>query len=157
MLLPRRRRDPVGAAADDFFRFRANALPLQLITDQPTELERLLAGEGLDFATRVFDFGMMDYRLAGGGVHRLAGRESALFAYLGADGRRLVCEMYRGTIDDLPPPFAEREVNGIRFRIYRREDVTLVFWPESSMVCVLATDADQETAIGLAAAKAVRV
>ncbi|MBI4419359.1 MAG: hypothetical protein HY560_00910, partial [Gemmatimonadetes bacterium] len=151
------RPDFVQAATRDFATFRAAALRLDLETSQPAALERHFASAGVPFPTRVFDFGMMGYELAGGTVHRLSGRPSALFAYRGAAGDRLVCQMYRGEVAELPAPAEEREHNGIRFLIYRAGDLTLVFWQEGAVVCVLVGEGDPEAAIQLAYAKAVKV
>jgi anti-sigma factor RsiW len=156
VLAPRSRPDPVGAAALDFASYRAASLALQLETHDPRTLERFFAGGRLPFATRVFDFGMMGYSLAGGRVHRLAGQRSALFAYENGDGRRVICEMYEGRLTELPPGAEGREHDGIRFRVYRTAGVTLVFWQEGSVVCVLATDGDPEAAVQLAYAKAIK-
>jgi hypothetical protein len=41
--------------------------------------------------------------------------------------------------------------------MYREGDVTVVFWQEGSVVCVLAANGDAGAAIKLAYAKAVRV
>lgn len=149
--------DPIAAAAEDFAGYRAGRLALELETNDPPELERFFADAELPFPTRVFDFGMMGYRLTGGRVHRFAGRPSALFAYESDDGRRLVCQMYQGRLSDLPAGAEEREQEGIRFRIYRAGDVTLVFWQEGEVVCVLIADGDPEAAIQLAYAKATKV
>ena len=65
--------------------------------------------------------------------------------------------MYEGTIDELPAGSEAREHDGIRFRIYRAHGVTLVFWQEGSVVCVLISDAPTEDVILFAYAKAVRV
>lgn len=157
VLLQPGRPDPVGAAARDFASYRAASLALQLETHDPRALERFFAGGRVPFAPRVFDFGMMGYRLAGGQIHRLAGRRSALFAYENAAGRRVVCQMYEGRLSELPPAAEEREHDGIRFRVYRTAGLTLVFWQEGSVVCVLATDADPEEAVQLAYAKAIKV
>ncbi|HEX9755341.1 MAG TPA: zf-HC2 domain-containing protein [Gemmatimonadales bacterium] len=148
------RQDPVAAAAEDFAGYRAGRLALELETNDPAELERFFTSAGLPFTTRVFDFGMMGYRLTGGRVHRFAGRPSALFAYQSDNGRRLICEMYEGRLSDLPSGAAERDHDGIRFRIYRDGGVTLVFWQEADVVCVLIADGDPEEAIQLAYAKA---
>lgn len=150
------RPDPVGAAAQDFASYRAASLALQLETHDPSALERFFAAGRVPFATRVFDFGMMGYRLAGGRVHRLAGQRSALFAYENAAGRRVVCQMYEGRLSELPAGAQDREHNGIRFRVYRTAGLTLVFWQEGSVVCVLATDGDPEQAVQLAYAKAIK-
>jgi len=151
------RPDPVGAAAQDFASYRAASLALQLETHDPRALERFFAGGRVPFATRVFDFGMMGYRLAGGRVHRLAGQRSALFVYENAAGRLVVCQMYEGRLSQLPAGAEDREHNGIRFRVYRTADLTLVFWQEGPVVCVLATDGDPEEAVQLAYAKAIKV
>jgi anti-sigma factor RsiW len=149
--------DFVEAATRDFASFRGAVLRLDLETSDPAALERHFASAGVPFPTRVFDFGMMGYRLAGGTVHRLAGRQSALFAYRSAAGDHLVCQMYRGETAELPAPAEEREHDGIRFLIYRAGDLTLVFWQEGPVVCVLVGEGDPEAAIQLAYAKAVKV
>jgi anti-sigma factor RsiW len=150
-------RDLVNAAVRDFVRYRAGTLRIEMAASAPTELERRFAAAGVGFATRVFDFGMMGYRLRGGGVHRLAGRVSALFAYDGDSGQRVVCQMYPGDLAELPAPAEEREHNGIRFLVFRTDDLTLVFWQEGEVVCVLVSDAEPEVAIQLAYAKAIKV
>lgn len=154
LFLRRRERDPIGAAAEDFARFQSDRLEVELRTDDPAALERFFATRSLGFPTRVFDFGMMGFRLVGGSVVRIGDSASALFAYQRVEGGRLVCQMYRGTTSDLPPAEQERVVNQIRLRVYSRGSVTLVFWQEDTVVCVLASDGDPGAAIDLAAAKA---
>lgn len=149
--------DAVQAAAADFAAYRSGSLVLQRQTAVPAELEQYFREEEVPFATRVFDFGMMAYQLAGGSVHRRHGRTSALFAYQSASGDRLVCQMYQGTTGDLPSTEDVREYDGITFLVYRLEDLTLVFWQEGPVVCVLVSDGDPEQAIALARAKAVKV
>jgi anti-sigma factor RsiW len=150
------RPDPVEAAAQDFASYRGATLSFQLETAEPPTLERFFGRSPMPFSARVYDFGMMGFRLAGGKVHRLAGRQSALFAYVNPNGQRVVCQMYQGRLSDLPPGAEEREHDGIRFRIYRTAGSTLVFWQEGSVVCVLATDGDPEAAVQLAFAKAIK-
>lgn len=147
---------PTQVAAD-FRTYLSGSFALDLQTSDPETLQARLQAAGLSFPIRVFDFGMMDYRLAGGGVHRVAGRPSALFAYEGSGTLRLLCQMYDGTVVDLPPPAERRTNNGIEFLMYREGDVTVVFWQEGSVVCVLAANGDAGAAIKLAYAKAVRV
>src|SRR5207245_11737666 len=106
-------------------------------------------------ATRGFDFGMMGYRLAGGQVHRLAGRLSALFAYENAHGRLVVCQMYQGQLSELPPSAEEREQEGIRFRIYRTGSLTLVFWQEGLVVCVVVTGGESGEGVEFACGNAI--
>ncbi len=146
-----------GAVARDFAEFQAGALPLDLRTTEPRELERFFASSGAAFETRVFDLGMMSYRVVGGRVHRVQGRPSALFVYQGPGDARLLCQMYEGTLDELPPAAETLEHNGIPFRVYRRNGVTAVFWPEGKVICVLVSDLDPADVIRLAFAKAVKV
>ncbi len=151
-------RDFVAAAVRDFAGYPTIALHLQFQTTDPAALERFFARAQLPFPTRVFDFGMMGYRLVGGRVHRLApGRRSALFAYENPAGEHVLCQMYQGNVAELPAPAEERENNGIRFSIYRKDNLTLVFWQEGSVVCVLVAAGDAEAAIQLAYAKAIKV
>jgi anti-sigma factor RsiW len=143
--------------AADFRAYSAGQLGLDVLTAEPQVLEARLQAGGLSFPARVFDFGMMNYRLVGGGVHDVAGAPSALFAYAGAGPLRMLCQMYAGLVAELPAP-AERRVNDeIDFLVYREGDVTLVFWQEvGRVVCVLAANGEPEAAIKLAFAKAVR-
>jgi anti-sigma factor RsiW len=150
-------RDFVEAAARDFADVGAGTLQLDLETSEPAELERRFAGAGIAFPTRVFDFGMMGYELVGGAVDDVGGRRSALFVYRGRGGERVVCQMYPGRVSELPPAARSHEHNGITFLVYIVEGVTLVFWQEGTVVCVLASDGDPNEAIALAHAKAVRV
>jgi len=143
--------------ARDFAAYRDGTLPLTLHTSDGAAVERLFVAGGAPFAMRVFDLGMMQYQLVGGRVHRLRGRPSALFVYRGPGGRNLVCQMYEGQLADLPRSDDVREHNGITFQVYRAGALTLVFWQEGTVVCVLASDADAEAVIQLAYAKAVKV
>jgi anti-sigma factor RsiW len=151
------RPDFVQAAAAQFTEYRSGSLELELQTAEPAAVERFFRQRAVPFATRVFDFGMMGYRLAGGSVGRLGGRVSALFAYHGDAGDRIVCQMYRGTTAELPDTGEVREADGIQFRVYRVQGLTLVFWQEGAVVCVLVSEGDPEQAIALARAKAVKV
>jgi anti-sigma factor RsiW len=154
-LLLRPEPDLVADATRDFIRFRADSLPMDLHTGDLAALEQHLVEADFGFPVRVFDFGMMGYGLAGGGVHEIAGRRSALFAYQGAADARVLCQMFAARETDLGPPDAERENAGIRFRVYQRNGVTLVFWAEGDMLCVLALAGDMEAALQMAFAKAV--
>jgi anti-sigma factor RsiW len=146
-----------ASVARDFAAYRDGTLPLTLSTSDGAALERHFTAGGAPFAMRVFDLGMMRYQLVGGRVHRLRGLPSALFVYRGPDGRDLVCQMYEGRLADLPRSDDTREHNGITFQVYRVGALTLVFWQEGTLVCVLASDGDAEAVIQLAYAKAVTV
>jgi anti-sigma factor RsiW len=143
--------------AADFRAYDTGAVKLDIESADPKVIEAYFARNGIDFETRVFDLGMMQYQLVGGRVHRLDGRRSALFAYRGPGDTSLVCQMYEGRVDELPPTDDVREHNGIRFYVHGSENLTLVFWQEGEVVCVLASDAGREDVVQLAFAKAVRV
>jgi anti-sigma factor RsiW len=155
LLLAPPRRDLADAVARDYAEYSTGGLALDLRSADGAAVESLFARGGIAFRTRVFDVAMMRYRLVGGRVHRLRGRPSALFVYRGPEGRILVCQMYEGMLADLPPTADVRQHNGVTFRVYRTGPLTLVFWQEGAVVCVLASDAKSEAVVQLAYAKAV--
>jgi anti-sigma factor RsiW len=145
------------AVAQDFRARAAGSLPLALETADPARLEARLAAAPLGFPTRVFDLRMMGYELRGGGVDSVAGRPSAVIVYREvATGREVICRMLRGGLDDLSRSDAEREHDGIPFRVHRTEGITLVFWPEGGVLCVLVGEGDPEALVQLAFAKAMK-
>jgi len=157
ILVSRGPRDLPSAVGRDFAAFGRATLSLDTASDDGPALERYFARRGLRFRTRVFDLGMMGYGLVGARVHRLAGRSSALFVYRSHDDRTLVCQMFEGTLDELPRGGETRVHDGIEFRVFSEDGVTLVFWTEGSVVCVLVSDGPREDVVQLAYAKAVKV
>ncbi|HEX9579512.1 MAG TPA: zf-HC2 domain-containing protein [Gemmatimonadales bacterium] len=154
------RRSPDGivlAVASDFLSVRRQGLLLETESSDPVAIEQFFRASGITFRTRVFDLAMMQYRLTGGRVHSLQGRPSALFVYRGPSDRTLVCQMYQGKATDLGAPDESRENDGITFSVFRQGPLTLVFWEEGDVLCVLASDAPAEEVIQLAYAKAVKV
>ena len=69
----------------------------------------------------------------------------------------MLYQMFDGTLDDLPQPDETREKDGIQFRIYHRRGLTLSFWQEGSVICVLVSDGGSEQVVQLAFAKAMKV
>jgi hypothetical protein len=65
--------------------------------------------------------------------------------------------MYLGAVNDLRPPVERRTNEGIEFLVYREGDGTVVFWQpaDGRVVCTLAANADPETAVRVAFAKAI--
>ena len=156
LVLPSAGQDLSRAVAHDLARYRASRLALDLQTADPAALERFFTERGIGFPTRVFDLAMMRYRLAGGRAHQLAGRASAFFAYTGPDATPIICEMYRGTLAELPAGAEQRVHDGITFLIYRVSGATVVFWQEGAVICALASQGNAEDVVQLAYAKAVR-
>src|SRR5213593_121160 len=157
ILVSRGPRDLPSAVARDFAAYGRAVLSLDTASSNGPALERYFARHGLAFRTRVFDLGMMGYRLVGARLHRLDGRPSALFAYRGAADRTLVCQMFEGSLHELPQGGEARVHDGIEFRIFQEHGLTIVFWMEGSVVCVLVSDAPGEAVVQLAYAKAVKV
>src|SRR6266542_805268 len=155
ILLPRKPKMP-AAVETDFEAYRTGRLALALETADTRTMETFFAANGISFRTRVFALGMMQYRLAGGRVPRLAGRPSALFVYVGEREKALICEMYEGRREERAPPVERREHGGFTFFIYRDRGKTAVFWQEGLVTCVLVSDIDSEEVIALAFAKAMK-
>lgn len=151
-----RRPDVPLAVARDYAGLRSGALALDIHTADIHALEAHFAKRQLPFPVRVLDLGMMRYRLVGGKVHAVRGRPSALLVYEGADGHTLLCEMHPGSLTDLPPSGERHENGGIGFRVFRRGGVTLAFWPEGDVLCVLAGEGGSQTILPLAFAKAMK-
>jgi anti-sigma factor RsiW len=140
--------------ARDFDAYRGAHLPLALRTGDPVELQRFFAAQHLGFDVHVFDLGKIDYLVEGGDVRLLDDRPTARFAYRGPDDARLLCEMFRGRMDELPPAPRSAVHNGVTFRVYRRDALTAVYWAEGGVLCVLVSDIDSDALIALAFEKA---
>jgi anti-sigma factor RsiW len=144
--------------ASDFLRLRDGTLELELESSSEPQVEAFFAERGIPFPTRVFDFRMMEYEVLGGRRHQVGGRPSALFAYRGPGESLLLCQMYLGRVDELGgEPDVRRSDSGIDFYLYRAGEVTVIFWQEGDVACVLASDAPAEQAMALAMAKAVKI
>src|SRR5437867_10025873 len=126
ILVSRGPRDLPSAVGRDFAAYGRAALSLDTASGDGPALERYFARRGLAFRTRVFDLGMMGYRLVGARLHRLDGRPSALFAYRGAADRTLVCQMFEGSLHELPQGGEARVHDGIEFRIFQEHGLTIV-------------------------------
>jgi len=151
----RRRLDIPDEAAASYVAYRKGEKSMEITAGDPAALERFF-NERLPFRTRVFDLAMMRYTLVGGRVDRLGGHASAMYAYDGPDDRHLLCQMYSGTLSELPPPDERRTQNGIAFQIYSRGPHTAVFWSEGAVTCVVVSDMPAADTIGLAFAKAMK-
>lgn len=133
----------------------SRSLPLGLQSSDAAALERYFADAPNGPRVRVIDLGMMGIPLEGGVRHVLNGQSSALYAYRTPSGARLVCQMYVGRLSDLPPPDNALDNKGFHFQIYDRGGVTVVFWQEGDLVCVLASELPAGEVIALAFEKAM--
>ncbi len=149
--------DAPELAASDFLAVQSGELELQMRTVDGPQLERFFGERNISFPTRVFDLAMMNYHVTGGRVHAMAGGPSALFAYEGETGTLVVCQMYEGHVEGLPEGAELHVHEDIRFYVFREEALTVVFWQEGDVTCVMTSDIDSEALIQLAFAKAIKV
>ena len=151
-----RRTDVPTLIARDHSAFAAGDLPLGIRTADVGAMEAYFTNERLPFPARVLDLAMMKYRLVGGSARPTDGRPSVLLVYRNEDGHLLLCRMYLGSLDELPAPQERHEHDGITFFVYGRQELTLVFWPEGGVVCVLSGEGGPSTMLPLAFAKAMK-
>ena len=151
---PRPASDLPTLVARDLAAVGSRTLPLAVQARDAATLERYFANSAGP-RVRVIDLAMMQIALEGATRHTLAGRPSGLYSYQTPSGARLVCQMYEGRLSDLPPPERARDQNGFHFQIYTRGRVTVVFWQEGELVCVLASELPADEVIALAVAKAM--
>lgn len=145
-----------SAVAKDYAQYRSGQLALELETDDVQKMAGFFAAHGIRFQTRVFDLGMMGYRLLGGRVESLAGRPSALFVYWGPGNKVLVCQMYEGSARELPRGGQEQRHGDFTFHVFHRQGKTIVFWEEGRVVCALTGDFEGEEILQVAFAKAMK-
>ena len=150
-----RREDLPAAAIDNASTSPEAGKASSLLTPDPAALERFFASR-VTFHVRVYDLGMMRYRLLGGRIGTVRWHPAAIYTYAGPTDARLTCEMYPGTVVELPQPDERREHNGITFLVYRRGRTTAVFWQEGEVVCAAVSDISTEDVVALAFAKAIR-
>ena len=149
--------DAIAEVASTATQFDAGALTLDVSITVPAQLEQYFRDQGIRFATRVLDLTMMRYGLLGGSRREVDGTTSALFAYRGPAGELVLCEMFVAPISHVTKGAERREQGGISFFVHHRGKLTLVFWAEGDVICVLASSADRESVIALAMAKAMKV
>src|SRR5262249_59622402 len=103
----------------DYRAYAGQQLALELSSGDVKTMETYFAGHGIAFNTRVFDLGMMNYKLVGGRVQQPGARPRALFVYHGPANQKLVCQMFAGRVDELPKGATLRKNKGIQFHIYQ--------------------------------------
>jgi hypothetical protein len=142
--------------SDLYETYRAGQMDLAVHTPDAAEVERFFGRAPIGFTSRVIDLRMMAYAIEGGALATIDGHASAVVAYRGLADETLLCAMYQGLTTDLPPPDVRTAVDGIDFLVYHRDGLTLVFWQEGELVCILAGSADSQVVLDLAAAKALK-
>jgi anti-sigma factor RsiW len=149
----RRASDPVTSVVDAYERLSDGRLLLATRSSAAPAIEAYFRDVGP--AVRVIDLSAMAFTLEGGLRHQVGGRQSALYAYRGPADALLVCQMFAGTVEDLPAADVVRDSGAFRFHVFVRRDVTAAFWQEGEIVCVLASTMPTDEVVALAMAKAM--
>jgi anti-sigma factor RsiW len=153
ILIPKQR-TLLHVVARDFRSYQNQKLTLEQTTPDVKELEEFFAEHGLPFTPHVYDLSAKNYRLVGGRVQYLRGQRTEWVVYRGPNNQALVCQMYVGKVSELPGGSVERGHRGKKFQIYQVKGVTMVFWQDRKVVCVLISDIPAENVVQLAFAKA---
>jgi anti-sigma factor RsiW len=153
ILIPKHRTLP-QVVARDFRSYQNQKLTLELNTPDVKKMEAFFGAHGLPFTPHVYDLSAKNYPLVGGRVQYLQSLRTEWVAYRGSNNQDLVCQMYVGNVSELPVGSVEREHRGKKFNIYRVKGVTMVFWQDRKIVCVLISDMPTENVVQLAFAKA---
>jgi anti-sigma factor RsiW len=153
ILIPKHRTLP-QVVARDFRSYQNQKLTLELNTPDVKKMEAFFDAQSLPFTPHVYDLSAKNYPLVGGRVQYLQSLRTEWVAYRGPNNQDLVCQMYVGNVSELPVGSVEREHRGKKFHIYRVKGVTMVFWQDRKIVCVLISDMPTENVVQLAFAKA---
>ncbi|MFL6500763.1 MAG: anti-sigma factor family protein [Candidatus Udaeobacter sp.] len=153
ILIPKHRTLP-QVVARDFRSYQNQKLTLELNTPDVKKMEAFFVAHGLPFTPHVYDLSAKNYALVGGRVQYLQSRRTEWVVYRGTNNQALVCQMYVGNVSELPVGAVEREHRGRKFRMYQVSGVTMVFWQDHKVVCVLISDMPTENVVQLAFAKA---
>jgi anti-sigma factor RsiW len=145
----------VSAAAGDFERVAGGLFAFEASGLSAPQLETFFASRPLGFETRVFDLGMMGWTIGGGAVGKLDDGPSALWTYRDEKERLIVCQMYAGLASDVRRGAEVMAQGGITFFVHRARGLTLVFWQEGDVACVLVSDIPRDEVVALAVAKAM--
>jgi anti-sigma factor (TIGR02949 family) len=148
--------DLPSAAAQDWKRWTFGRLHLELRSGSPRVISRFFADRGLSFPVPAEMIALPGYPLLGARVHSLGGRQSTFLVYRGRRNETVVCQMYEGSVGDLPVGGRVLESGGVRVLVFRASDLTEVFWQDGPMVCVLVSDAAPEEIVRIALDKARR-
>jgi anti-sigma factor RsiW len=144
--------------AADYLALRSGALRVDYTSADTHALERHFVTRG-GVPSAVYDLGPQHYTLTGGRVQAHRRHAGTIALYRDAHGRDVICEMYTAS----PPagvllrsPIDRRIHNGRTFVVYQHGDVTMVFWREGAVTCVLAGMMNPEALLQLAFAKTDR-
>ena len=154
ILFPKQRSLP-EVVARDFRKYQNQKLTLEVNTPDVKQMEAFFAAHGLPFKPHVYDLSSKNYRLVGGRVQYLRGQPTEWVVYRGPNNQVLLCQMYVGTVSELPAGAMERENRGKKFHVYQVKGTTMVFWQDHKVICVLISDMPVENVVQLAFAKAI--
>jgi hypothetical protein len=117
-------------------------------------VENRLLARGADRPVRVIDLQMMGWSLVQADVVNDPPQRT-VFVYRHADGRVLICQMWRGSLSQLPRPVAVHRHREFAFQDYQHDTISMVAWEERGFVCVLGGRLPLDQIRELAIAKAM--
>jgi len=126
--------DVLAEVHDHYRQAEAQAMPLQMRTDNPTELEAYYAQLGMAPAARtVMDLRVLGFALVGGSVMNLGAGKSTMSLYHGEKGF-ILCHRFRAGAVHLPPG---DDVDGDTF--YTVKGLTVCTYRDGDIVCLMAS------------------
>ena len=135
--------------AADYVAMMAGTLAPEHGIDDPQALSRTLALADPAFAPRIASLGP-EFRLMGGGAHRMRGRPAAVWFYRDRRSELVLAEAFVGTLGDVGTPEHVRSDRRPALHVFYKMTQTLVFWQEGQLVYVLVATLPAERTIALA-------
>ncbi|MFN8006788.1 MAG: hypothetical protein U0V70_07165 [Terriglobia bacterium] len=129
---------------------------MELKTPDAKEVESFFAKNGIAFHPEASGPLMVRYPLVGISLHQILGRRGTLCIYQKDANRFLLSEMFPGNAAELPDGALTCGKGPRQLYIYREDNVTMAFWQDGRLICVLASDNDVEELIQMALQKARR-
>ena len=143
---------PATTVVEIFHTYQIGEMPLQFTLADPSCLEDHLAAMGMSF-----DPGMATlegYVYQGGCITKKPECDYATFAFVNEAKEVVTCQMFPGRLEKMTGTFEHRIQRGKDFMIAREGCITMTFWQDGDMICVISTDGNEEESIQLAVNKA---
>lgn len=143
---------PAGIVADIFQGYEAGTRSMQFTPTSSKCIEDHLAGMGMTWNQNMIE--LEGHRFTGGCITQTEDCDYATFAYRNDQNKLVTCQMFPGKLGKLPGHYEHRIQRGKNFMVARTDGLTMTFWQDGDMICVLSAEGDREAAIQLAVSKA---
>jgi len=145
----------VHEVAQDYVQYRNRQLTMEFSGENRASLARFMDQHGFPPHERMLELGSAEFRFAGWAIDALEQRPAIFLAYESSADKRILCQMWPGSLAELPRGaeiHAEGQTSAVY--VYDVDSLTLAFWQEGSILCVLASDIGRDKLVELAVAKA---